>query len=96
MNKNINVVKSTLGTLRQDCILFGKVVGSFLAGCFVACYVVGTMMIGCVWLSYSQGWATAWEPWAIMIAPYWTIGNLIFAFVSWIGYRTYQAVKNQK
>lgn len=99
MNKS-NIVKKVAKSLKEDLCSVCKAVKeevvsdfvfvlSVLYGCFTASITV-------VYLLYYSGIYTAWKPWAIMIAPYWTIGNLILAFISWIGYRTYQAIKNQK
>lgn len=92
MNK-IKIVKQLFTQILQDCIVVGKGIG-IIIGCIMALnYTIYTVGLGIIWLANSQGWVTAWEPWAISLAPYWTIGNLILAFVSWIGYRIYQAIK---
>lgn len=87
--------KIITNSLLKDSITFLKVIRSFLSGCLIVVYGMSTISFGLIWWSVesSDTWLTIWKPWAIYLAPYWTIINLILAFVSWISYRIYQAIK---
>lgn len=97
MNK-VKALKRVAKILNKDVIDVSKVVFENIVFCLCILYIMITVISAGIWLSVgvSSVWATIWEPWAISFAPYWTVGNLILAFLVWIGHHAYQAINNQK